>query len=74
MEMNHLEPAFTYCQLEEQRDRLDQAIAALSGGRTQAKGLRLSGGRRVPRRLSAAARRKISEAQKQRWAKRKEKS
>jgi ABC-type transporter Mla subunit MlaD len=61
-------------QLEKQRDRLDQAMSALSGGRTQAKGLRSSGGKKGPRHLSAAARRKISEAQKQRWAKRKGKS
>jgi hypothetical protein len=58
--------AYRLQQLEEQRDRLDQAIAALSGGRTQAKGVRSSRGGRGPRRLSAASRRKISEAQKQR--------
>jgi len=57
-------------QLEERRDRLDQAIAALKGGSPNGKG---RNGRRGPRRLSAAARRKISEAQKKRWAKQKKK-
>ncbi|HJX83128.1 MAG TPA: hypothetical protein VJ723_02145 [Candidatus Angelobacter sp.] len=55
--------------LEEQRDRIDEAISAL-GGSTGTRGGR---GRRSGWRLSAAARRKISLAQKKRWAERKKK-
>jgi exonuclease VII small subunit len=49
--------------LEAERDRLNQAIVALQGGR--------AGKGRRGRRLSAAARRKISVGMKQRWAARK---
>ena len=48
--------------LKEQRTRIDQAIAALEGGTA----------RRTRRpHMSAAARKRISEAMKQRWAQRK---
>jgi exonuclease VII small subunit len=54
-------------ELERERDRLDQAIAALrrAGNGTA----RI--GRRGRRRLSAAARRRISEGMKKKWAARK---
>ena len=50
-------------QLKKERNKLERAIAALSGitGR--------GGGRRGPRRLSAAARERIAAAQRARWAK-----
>jgi hypothetical protein len=51
--------------LEAQRDRLDRAIAALRGGaRRVRRRSRLAG----VRMMSAAARRRISLAQKKRWA------
>jgi hypothetical protein len=50
-------------QLKSERDRLDKAIEALSGlGGTG----RASGGKRV---LSAAARARIAQAQRERWKK-----
>jgi hypothetical protein len=53
-------------ELESQRDRLDKAIAALRGGaRRGSRPGRPAGG---VRRMSAAARRRISLAQKKRWA------
>lgn len=52
-------------QLRAERDRLTEAIAALEGGRAQ----RVP--RRKRRRMSAAARKRISDAQKARWAKQK---
>jgi len=55
--------------LKQQRDRIDAAIRALSGS-TGGRGRAAAGGPRGPRRrLSAEARRKISEAAKVRWAK-----
>jgi exonuclease VII small subunit len=54
-------------ELEAERDRLDQAIAALRrAGNGKARI-----GRRGHRRLSAAARRRISEGMKKKWAARK---
>jgi hypothetical protein len=59
-------------ELEAERDRLDQAIAALRGSlRGTRGGLGLGRGRRGRRRLSAAAKRRISEMMKKRWAERK---
>jgi hypothetical protein len=58
-------------ELEAERDRLDQAIAALSR-RPVARGWGSSkpqNGRKGRRHLSAAARRKIAMAAKKRWAK-----
>jgi exonuclease VII small subunit len=52
-------------ELEAERDRLDEAIAALRTGKGRAR-------RKGRRPLSAAARKRISEAQKKRWAARKE--
>jgi len=52
--------------LEAERNRLDQAIAALRGTSTGKRGKRR--GRKPGSRLSAAARRKISLAAKRRWA------
>lgn len=51
-------------QLKKERDKLDRAIAALSQGSTR--GRRGSTGKR---RLSAAARQRIANAQRARWAK-----
>ena len=63
--------------LRDERDRLEQAIAALEGGNGRRRG-RTPGyasngrrGRRGRRRLSAAAKRRISEMMKLRWAERK---
>ena len=53
--------------LKQERDRINAAIKALSGG-TEGNGRRRSG-RKLRRRLSAAARKRISEAAKTRWAK-----
>lgn len=62
-------------ELESQRDRLDRAITALQGSRRSPGRPRgtaaATNGRKGPRHMSAAARRKISEAQKARWAKQK---
>ena len=63
--------------LEDERDRLEQAIAALEGGDGRKRGASLAflayrrRGRRGRRRLSAAAKRRISEMMKKRWAERK---
>ncbi|MBZ5525191.1 MAG: hypothetical protein LAP21_23440 [Acidobacteriia bacterium] len=55
--------------LREEKDRLEQAISALegAGGRKFGPGV----GRRGRRRLSAAAKRRISIMMKKRWAERK---
>ena len=59
-------------ELEAERDRLDQAIAALRGSLNARRGAGAAGkGRRGRRRLSAAAKRRISEMMKKRWAERK---
>jgi hypothetical protein len=57
-------------ELEAERDRLDNAIAALQGNKARTATSRPDGRRR---RLSAAARRKIGLAMKKRWAERKKK-
>jgi hypothetical protein len=57
--------------LKAERDRLDQAIAALEGAKKHSG--RMSSGREVKRgrrRLSAAAKRRISEMMKKRWKER----
>ena len=61
-------------ELEAERDRLTAAIAALQG--RQGKAVRIASGRPDGRRrpLSAAARRKIGQAMKKRWAERKKKA
>lgn len=57
--------------LEAERDRLDQAIAALQGR----PGATVPGkANRRKRPMSAAARKRISEAQKKRWTTRKKKA
>jgi hypothetical protein len=59
-------------ELEAERDRLDQAISALRGSLSARRGTGGPGkGRRGRRRLSAAAKRRISEMMKKRWAERK---
>jgi hypothetical protein len=61
-------------QLKEERDRLERAISALEGGsgrrRGRPPGTLVAGGPRH-RHMSAAARKKISEMMKKRWAERK---
>ena len=54
--------------LKAERLRIDRAIAALGGGGGSRPVRSSQGGRRGPRRMSAEARRRISEAQKRRWA------
>ncbi len=60
-------------ELEIERGRLDQTIAALQGSRRfpgmPKSSARAGNGRRGPRRLSAEARKKIAEAARRRWAK-----
>ena len=60
-------------ELEAERDRLNQAIAALQRtGRGRGRRVGVGGsinGRRGRRKLSAAARKKIADAAKRRWAK-----
>ena len=61
--------------LKEQRTRIDHAIAALEGlGSPARRGRPPKAGSTTGRRMSAAARKRISEAMKQRWAKWKGKS
>jgi len=64
--------------LRRERDRLDKAIAALeeTGGGPRRRGRPVgSGAKSRPRRhMSAAARKRISEMMKQRWAERKKKA
>lgn len=59
--------------LEEERDKLDRAIAALSRGIGKRPYSRRSSktGRRKRRTMSAAAKKRIGEAMKKRWAERK---
>ena len=58
-------------ELESERDRLEQAISALRGSMSGRRGVVAGKGRRGRRRLSAAAKRRISEMMKKRWAERK---
>jgi len=59
-------------ELESERDRLEQAISALRGSMSGSRGIAAVGnGRRGRRHLSAAAKRRISEMMKKRWAERK---
>lgn len=60
-------------ELESERDRLEQAISALRGSLGGRRGAAPGPGtgRRGRRRLSAAAKRRISEMMKKRWAERK---
>jgi exonuclease VII small subunit len=57
--------------LEAERDRLDHAIGALRGQGAGGNGRRGRGGKRGRRHLSAAAKKRISEMMKKRWAERK---
>jgi hypothetical protein len=58
-------------ELEAERDRLEQAISALRGSLHVRRGPGRGRGRRGRRHLSAAAKRRISEMMKKRWAERK---
>jgi hypothetical protein len=59
-------------ELEAERDRLEQAIFALRGSMNGRRGIAAVGsGRRGRRHLSAAAKKRISEMMKRRWAERK---
>jgi hypothetical protein len=62
-----MDTAAVIAELESERNRIKQAIAALQGGQA-------AKGRRGRRRLSAAARKRISEGMKRRWAARKKAS
>ena len=57
--------------LRDERDRLDKAIAVLQGGghSSAGRGRKTGRKRRGPRVMSAEARKRISDAQKARWAK-----
>jgi hypothetical protein len=70
-----VDTAVIIAELEAERDRLNRAIAALKGGiSTHGKGYtaaRPIDGRKRRRRLSAAARKRISDAMKKKWAARK---
>jgi len=59
--------------LESQLESIDQAIAALRGGKTATAGQHPGNGKKG-RRLSAAARKRISAGMKRRWAERKKKA
>ncbi len=66
-----MDTAAIIAELEAERDRLNRAIAALQvsgGGRGRTTAKHANGGKRH---LSAAARKRISEAMKKRWAARK---
>lgn len=61
-------------QLKRERDQLDRAIRALSGVVGSSSGTRAPGKQGARRTLSAAARQRIAEAQRARWAKIKSKA
>jgi hypothetical protein len=60
-------------ELEAERNRLEEAISALRGSLGGRRGYAVAGrgGRRGRRHLSAAAKKRISEQMKKRWAERK---
>jgi exonuclease VII small subunit len=58
-------------ELESERDRLDQAISALRGSMRGRRGNFGGRGRRGRRHLSPAAKKRISDMMKKRWAERK---
>jgi hypothetical protein len=58
-------------ELETERERLDQAISALRGLAGGGNGRRGRRGRKGRRHLSAAAKKRISDMMKKRWAERK---
>jgi hypothetical protein len=61
--------------LKSERERIDGAIRALEGGRTgRGPGRPVGSGGRKRRTMSPAARKRISEMMKLRWAERKKKS
>jgi hypothetical protein len=66
-----MDTALIIAELTAQRDRLNQALAALRGSRNARTATGKPDGRRRKRTLSASARRKIGEAMKKRWAERK---
>jgi hypothetical protein len=69
-----MDTATIITELESERDRLNSAIAALQGSRRNY--VRTASGKPDGRKkhLSAAARRRIGEAMKKRWAERKKKA
>ena len=61
--------------LKAERLRIDKAIAALGGGgSSSSRPARATRGRRGPRHMSAEARKRISDAQKRRWAEQRRKA
>ena len=71
----NMDTAAIIAELTAQRERLDQAIAALRGSRNATRTVTgKPDGRRRKRTLSAAARKRIGAAMKKRWAERKRKA
>jgi hypothetical protein len=68
-----MDTALIIAELTAERDRLDQAIAALRGSRNTRTVTGKPDGRRRKRTLSPAARKRIGEAMRKRWAERKKK-
>jgi hypothetical protein len=69
-----MDTATIIAELESERDRLNQAIAALQGSRNRPARTTTGKADGRTRHLSAAARRKIGQAMKKRWAERKKKA
>jgi hypothetical protein len=70
-----MDTASIIAELEAERDRLNRALAALRGtGNTTRTATGKPDGRKSKRTLSAAARKRIGEAMKKRWAERKKKA
>jgi hypothetical protein len=68
-----MDTAAILAELTAERDRLDQAIAALRGKGNTRTVTGKPDGRRRKRKLSASARKRIGEAMRKRWAERKKK-
>jgi len=64
-----VDTAAIIAELEARRDRINSAIEALQGGGGKRPGPKPANGRK--RHLSAAARKRISDAMKKKWAQRK---
>ncbi len=69
MDLDHL-----LSELKAERDRLDRAIAALAGSGSGRAGKAANGRRHGRRHMSAAARKRISEGMRKRWAERKKRN
>jgi len=69
-----MDTAAIIAELEAERDRLNTAIAALQGSRNKPARTATGKSDGRTRHISAAARRKIGQANKKRWAERKKKA